>query len=75
MLNSVTSFDLVYVMTNGGPGHATEILVTYIYKLAFNQTRFDYAAAITVVFFLLLLAVTWTANRLSGGNAGGVEQD
>ena len=55
-------------MTNGGPGHATEILVTYIYKLAFNETRFDYAAAITVVFFLLLLAVTWVANRLSGGN-------
>jgi ABC-type sugar transport system permease subunit len=75
MLNSVTSFDLVYVMTAGGPGHATEILVTYIYKLAFNQTRFDYAAAITVVFFLLLLAVTWTANRLSGGNAGAVEHD
>lgn len=75
VLNSVTSFDLVYVMTNGGPGHATEILVTYIYKLAFNQTRFDYAAAVTVVFFLLLLVVTWTANRLSGGNVGAVEHD
>jgi multiple sugar transport system permease protein len=74
MLNSVTSFDLVYVMTAGGPGRATEILVTYIYKLGFTQTRFDYAAAVTVVFFLLLLAVTWTANRLSGGNAGAVEQ-
>ena len=55
MLNSVTSFDLVYVMTGGGPGRATEILVTYIYKLGFIQTRFDYAAAVTVVFFLLLL--------------------
>jgi ABC-type sugar transport system permease subunit len=62
-------------MTNGGPGHATEILVTYIYKLAFNQTRFDYAAAVTVVFFLMLLAVTWGANRLSGGNVGAVEHD
>jgi multiple sugar transport system permease protein len=74
MLNSVTSFDLVYVMTGGGPGHATEILVTYIYKLGFVQTRFDYGAALTVVFFLLLLAVTWLANRLSGGNAGAVER-
>jgi multiple sugar transport system permease protein len=74
MLNSVTSFDLVYVMTAGGPGRATEILVTYIYKLGFTQTRFDYAAAVTVVFFLLLLAVTWTANRLSGGDAGAVER-
>ena len=75
MLNSVTSFDLVYVMTAGGPGRATEILVTYIYKLAFTQTRFDYAAAVTVIFFLLLLSVTWAANRLSGGNAGAVESD
>lgn len=70
MLNSVTSFDLVYVMTGGGPGRATEILVTYIYKLGFVQTRFDYAAAVTVVFFVLLITVAWAANRLSGGNAG-----
>src|SRR5216683_275423 len=64
MLNSVTSFDLIYVMTNGGPGHATEILVTYIYKLAFNQTRFDYAAAVTVVFFLLLFFIDSAATEL-----------
>ena len=70
ILNSVTSFDLVYVMTGGGPGHATELLITYIYKAGFGQTRFDYAAALTVVQFLLLLALTFIANRLSGGNAG-----
>ncbi len=75
MLNSVTSFDLVYVMTGGGPGRATEILVTYIYKLGFVQTRFDYAGAVTVVFFVLLLVIAWAANRLSGGNAGAVERD
>ncbi len=73
MLNSFTSFDLVYVMTGGGPGRATELLVTYIYKLGFSQTRFDYAGAVTVVFFVLLVAIAWMANRLSGGNAGAVE--
>ena len=75
MLNSFTSFDLVYVMTGGGPGRATELLVTYIYKLGFVQTRFDYAAAVTVFYFALLVAITWSANRLSGGNAGAVERD
>ena len=75
MLNSFTSFDLVYVMTGGGPGRATELLVTYIYKLGFSQTRFDYAAAVTVVFFALLVSIAWTANRLSGGEAGAVERD
>src|SRR3954453_1382286 len=75
MLNSVTSFDLVYVMTGGGPARATELLVTYIYKLSFVQTKFDYAAAVTVFFFVLLIVVAWGANRLSGGNAGAVEAD
>src|SRR5437667_8801502 len=64
MLNSFTSFDLVYIMTNGGPGHATELLVTYIYKLGFVQTKFDYAAAATVVLFCLLLGLDWAGNRL-----------
>ena len=70
ILNSITSFDLIYVMTGGGPGHATETLVTYIYKTGFGETRFDYAAALTVVQFILLLVLTWLANRAAGGNAG-----
>jgi multiple sugar transport system permease protein len=73
ILNSFAAFDLVYVMTNGGPGHATELLITYIYKLGFGQTRFDYAAALTVAQFLLLLVLTWLAHRASGGNAGAME--
>jgi multiple sugar transport system permease protein len=75
MLNSITSFDLVYVMTGGGPGRATEILVTYIYKLGFVQTRFDDAAAVTMVFFVLLIATAWAANRLAGGNVGAAETE
>ena len=72
MLNSFTAFDLIWVMTGGGPGHATELLVTYIYKQAFMQTAFDYAAALTTVLFVLLVAIAWIANRLSGGDAGAV---
>src|SRR5215217_5309895 len=75
ILNSFTSFDLVYVMTNGGPGRATELLVTYVYKLGFVQTQFDYAAAVTVVQFLLLLLLAWAANRITGGNAGAIDRD
>jgi arylsulfatase A-like enzyme len=71
--NSFSALDLVYVMTNGGPGHATELLITYIYKQAFNATRFDYAAALTVAQFALLLLLTWIAHRAVGGNAGAIE--
>jgi ABC-type sugar transport system permease subunit len=60
-------------MTGGGPGRATELLVTYIYKLGFAQTRFDYAAAVTVVFFALLVGIAALANRLAGGNVGAVD--
>jgi ABC-type sugar transport system permease subunit len=73
ILNSFAAFDLVYVMTNGGPGHATELLITYIYKQAFGQTRFDYAAALTVAQFVLLMALAWLAHRAAGGNAGALE--
>jgi ABC-type sugar transport system permease subunit len=73
MLNSFTSFDLVWIMTGGGPGHATELLVTWIYKQAFVQTRFDYAAALTTVLFVLLVVIAAIANRLSGGEAGAVK--
>jgi ABC-type sugar transport system permease subunit len=73
ILNSFAAFDLVYVMTNGGPGHATELLITYIYKQAFGETRFDYAAALTVAQFVLLMALAWVAHRAAGGNAGAIE--
>jgi ABC-type sugar transport system permease subunit len=73
ILNSFSAFDLIYVMTNGGPGHATELLITYIYKQAFGETRFDYAAALTVAQFAMLLLLTWIAHRAVGGNAGAIE--
>lgn len=73
IINSFTVFDMVYVMTNGGPGHATEILITNIYKNAFTFNNIGFAAAMTVFMFVFLLIVTWYSNRLSGGEAGGVD--
>jgi multiple sugar transport system permease protein len=73
IINSFTSFDLIYVMTGGGPNHATEVLITYIYRSAFVLSKFDYAAALTVVLFVFLLALTWAANRVTGGEAGAVD--
>jgi multiple sugar transport system permease protein len=73
ILNSFSAFDLVYIVTGGGPGHATELLITYIYKLGFGQTRFDYAAALTVAQFALLLVLTFGAHRAFGGNVGTAE--
>jgi ABC-type sugar transport system permease subunit len=73
IINSFTSFDLIYVMTRGGPSYATEVLITYVYRAAFVLSKFDYAAALTVVLFVLLLALTAVANALAGGEAGAVD--
>lgn len=75
IMSSFTSFDLVYVMTQGGPSHSSELLVNYIYRAAFELSKVDYAAALTVVQFLLLVGLTWLGNRLSGGDAGAVQAD
>ena len=73
IINSFTSFDLIYVMTGGGPNYATEVLITYIYRAAFVLSKFDYAAALTVMLFVFLLGLTWVANRVAGGEAGAVD--
>ena len=41
-------FDIPYLLTNGGPGQATELLTTYMYKTAFTSTDFGYASTISV---------------------------
>ena len=39
MVGSLKYFDLIFVMTNGGPGEATELMATYMYKLSFKQFK------------------------------------
>ena len=59
-------FDLVWVMTGGGPAGATELLVTYAYGQGFNARREGYGSAIGVVVFVVVLAATalwWRAQR------------
>ncbi len=55
---SFHGFTLVYVMTEGGPSHATDVLVYRIYQTAWEFRRFDVAAAMSVVLCLLLLVLT-----------------
>jgi len=50
-------FDLVYIMTSGGPNNATEVLATYSYKLSFGQYKFSMGSAASVVLFLCLFIV------------------
>jgi multiple sugar transport system permease protein len=58
-------FDLIYVMTGGGPGFSTTVFVEYIYRAAFMQFQMGYASALGVVLFLLVLGFTAFQWRLS----------
>lgn len=49
---SLRGFDIPYLLTNGGPGTASELLTTYMYKTAFANTNFGYASALSVVIVL-----------------------
>lgn len=50
-------FDLVWVMTKGGPVNATELVSTYAYRLSFEEFRFSNGAAAANVLFVILLCV------------------
>ena len=58
-------FDVVYVMTRGGPGTSTTFLVQYAYDQGFNQRRQGYAAAIGVIIYIIVLLFTIAQWRLS----------
>lgn len=55
---SLRQFDLVWTMTQGGPGNATETLGTYIYRSAFLFNRMGYSSALSVLLLALTALVT-----------------
>lgn len=58
VIHSFRSFDLIYVMTKGGPLNATKTLVMYIYDMAFKMNYYGRASAAGVILFLILLIFT-----------------
>jgi len=69
IIYSFEAFDLVFIMTNGGPGYATTVLTVFIYNTAFQTQRFGYASAIGLVFMAIIMLITLIQWRLS--NEGG----
>jgi multiple sugar transport system permease protein len=59
-------FTLVYMMTEGGPLHSTDVLVYRIYQTAWEFLRFGYASAMALILFAILLVVTVIQFRLLG---------
>lgn len=58
IIGAFQSFTQIRLLTRGGPGDATNVIVYNIYKNAFENTRFHMAAAQSVVLFLIILIIT-----------------
>ena len=54
LIEALKTFDIILVMTGGGPGFATETLNIYIYNVAFQYQQLGYAAALLIVFFFIV---------------------
>ena len=67
MVGSLKYFDLVYVMTGGGPGDSTELMATYMYKLSFAQFNMGYGSAVAGGMFILISLISLITMRLLNG--------
>ena len=67
-ISSMKVYQSVDVMTGGGPRQQTEVMVYYIYRLAFDDNRIDRASVVALLFFVVLLIVTASTMRITNKN-------
>ncbi|ALN71382.1 MULTISPECIES: carbohydrate ABC transporter permease [unclassified Aureimonas] len=57
-IDALKSFDIIYAMTQGGPGTASETINIYLYNVAFSYYDIGYGSAIAVIFFVIIVAMS-----------------
>ena len=65
VIGSFQVFDIPYIMTNGGPGNATQMVIMYLYNLAFTTQRMGMASAVAAIVFLVIILLTIMNFRIS----------
>lgn len=65
VVGSLKYFDLIYVMTGGGPNGASEVMASYMYKEAFKLNNFGYGSAIGFGLLVICLVMTWLTLKLT----------
>jgi multiple sugar transport system permease protein len=63
-LDALRAFDIMYVLTGGGPAGTTETLTVYAYRSLFQTLQLGFGSAISVVVFALVMVVAWAYLRL-----------
>ncbi|MBU9720589.1 MULTISPECIES: carbohydrate ABC transporter permease [Bacillaceae] len=73
VVGSLKYFDLIYVMTDGGPNGASEVMASYMYKQAFRTYNFGYGSAVGFFLLLLALVVTWLIRKVTESKEDNVQ--
>src|SRR3989441_2421015 len=63
-LDALRAFDIMFVLTGGGPAGTTETLTVYAYRALFQTLQLGFGSALSVVVFLLVMAVAWAYLKL-----------
>ncbi|OMF40452.1 sugar ABC transporter permease [Paenibacillus peoriae] len=61
-IGSLQSFDLIWVMTGGGPAHATDTVSTYMYNMSFLSMKYGYGSALASILVVICLSFTIVIN-------------
>jgi raffinose/stachyose/melibiose transport system permease protein len=61
---SMKAFDLVYILTKGGPGHSTELMATYMYKQAFISFNYGYGSTISLMILFMSLILSLLMKKI-----------
>ena len=70
-LDAFRVFDLIYVMTGGGPGNSTESLSAYSYKVLFSQMNFGQGSAIAIITFICVAVISGAYVKMLGTDLTG----
>jgi raffinose/stachyose/melibiose transport system permease protein len=65
IVGSLKYFDLIWVMTGGGPSGASEVMASYMYKTAFNSYNYGYGSAIGFLLLVISIIVTYITRKLT----------
>ena len=64
LIGAFTTFDMIFILTNGGPGIATQTLSIYLFKTAFTSNQISLAAALSVVMLVIVGAMSFSLIRM-----------
>ena len=65
LVGTLKAFEGPFVLTNGGPGYASELLSTYMYKTAFNRMDYGYGSALSILLVAICLTAFFLVNKVT----------